>query len=214
MKKLLLMMMILFFSIDSPNAEHRFGVRYGGGLSSMFEQEISTPNKSSMVISALGGHYRIALNEMFSIQIEALLTGKGARFSNEDYLSTGGRRESIRLNYLEFPVLARFSIPVRDFRPQFFFGPSMSLLLSYMHVVEEQFQRVSTEFIGDMLPYDLGLTVGGALGVEAEAGIFMLEFRYTIGFTESPLSYLDNQQRTKNRVFHLLIAYDFKLSSE
>lgn len=101
----------------------------------------------------------------FSVQPELNFISKGASFK-----TTSGR-EKLNLNYLELPVLAKYS-----FGPVYLnAGPSLGLRLG-------QGDKEKATY-GAMKKLDFGLQMGGGVAIAAGLGKIILDARYVLGLT-------------------------------
>lgn len=101
----------------------------------------------------------------FSIQPELNFINKGTS------LKTSSKREKLNLNYLELPVLAKYS-----FGPVYLnAGPSLGLRLG-------QGSKEKAGY-GAMKKLDFGVQMGGGLAIPVGLGKVILDARYVLGLT-------------------------------
>lgn len=108
----------------------------GQDLANELEMEIGgswSSSKSSITGGGLGGFYTIQTSPTFGIQIEGQFIRRGTQLdlTGTDGFSTVTLETQFQLNYIEFPVLARFSpSPEAKFRATFMAGPVIGFLTS------------------------------------------------------------------------------------
>jgi hypothetical protein len=127
----------------------------------------------------------------FSVQPEINYISKGASYT------VLGKKSNYNLNYLELPVLAKYSIG-----PVFLnAGPSVGLLLGSSKKAES--------VMGDLKKIDLGLQLGGGFAVPmSEKGKLILDLRYGLGLSKISK---DQEADLKNRGFLISLGYALRL---
>ncbi|MBD3317012.1 MAG: outer membrane beta-barrel protein [Chitinivibrionales bacterium] len=171
----------------------------------------------------MGGLFvTLALSENFALQPEIMYQRNGKKFEG------GAMGETfdfdLHVDYLTFPILFKVMAPSPEmlFRPNFFFGPVVSVALAAR---AENVPELPSE-IGDMgllkrfrddediadhtRSLDLGVAIGAGIDAKAGPGHFTFEFRYSAGF----LDVFDddrNAEEIKNAAVAILAgyAYDF-----
>ncbi len=161
---------------------------------------------SKMGFSA-GGFITYSINDMFAIQPEVLFTMKGAKYEKELYGET--LKQTISLNYLEIPVLAKLSMPTQgSVKPNLFVGPSLAILLSAKVEWEYGVESDELDMKDDTKSIDLGLVFGGGVDFDLgpDKGKLSAEARYTLG-----LATVDDGEEVdmKNSVISLMVGYSF-----
>lgn len=127
----------------------------------------------------------LRLSDIFRFQPEILYTMKGARL--------GGNLSTVRIHYLEVPLLLKVSTSARD-RFHIFGGLNGAV-------------RLKTEgsvAIGLLKRYDLGFVVGMGL----DMSVFTIDSRFTFGVTSVSNSANGNFDR-KNSALLVLVGYYF-----
>lgn len=164
----------------------------------------------------------LALSENFALQPEIMYQRNGKQFE-------GGALGNVydfelHVDYLSFPILFKVMAPSPEmlFRPNFFFGPVVSVALDARaenvpdlppEIGELGFLKRfrEDENIGDHTrALDLGVVIGAGIDAKAGPGHFTFEFRYSTGF----LDVFDddrNAEEIKNAAVAILAgyAYDF-----
>lgn len=126
-----------------------------------------------------GGVYAVLpVAENLSFRPEVNFTMKGYRYSfyEDEILPNHKIYASLDLNYLDFPLLLQFAIPVQDgLVPEFIFGPVLSLNLA--GIARSRTGKVKTSYKADNIrKTDLGIIAGarirykGRLFVNVRAG--------------------------------------------
>ncbi|MFA5780064.1 MAG: porin family protein [Elusimicrobiota bacterium] len=206
MKKLLVIFVALFIVSSVIYAkEIKGGVKAGINIANWSGDDVEKEDKKSRVGIVAGGFVTIPLNDQFSLQPELLLSMKGVKyegsFMGESYEST------VKLTYIEIPVLAKLNIPSEgSVKPNVFLGPSIGMKASAKS--EFVFGGVSEESdLEDVKSLDLGLAIGGGVDIDAGAGKVTLDARYTMGLTSINDSADDLD--VKNSVIAIMAGYCF-----
>ncbi len=129
---------------------------------------------------SLGGYVGIPVTPMFAVQPEALFTMKG------DSESASGASGSVKLNYIEVPVLARISFMTdAAAHPAIYAGPSVGLNISAKAEGEDDTGSFEADIKDSVSPIDLGMVVGGGVTfpVGASKRNVGLDLRYTMGLS-------------------------------
>lgn len=169
-----------------------FGVKGGVNFSNATGDDIDDPDgRTSFHVGAL---VEFPMSEMFSIQAEALYSGKGVEFPLE---GSDGDNSELQLDYIDVPVLAKIYI-TRGLSIEA--GPQFSFL------VNEEFDLNPNSDDGDFdldeaETFDFGLAAG--LTFQTDMGLFA-SGRYTYG-----LSDVYSDFDAHNTVFQLGIGYKF-----
>jgi hypothetical protein len=199
-------------SVPAAHAEMAIGVKGGLSLSHVNADLFETDNRAGFV----GGVYgALGLSPNITVQPELLFVRKGAKLFNTDVrigpLDLGEFGATLDVDYLEVPVLLRFSMPTA--------GPvDMRLLAGPVAAFKVGEQLSTTGLIGYRLPTDqvkttdFGLAVGGAVGVRNGGLEVVAEGRYTFGLTNiSDLHILDLPigGDVKNGAFYATLGVEF-----
>ncbi len=125
----------------------------------------------------------------FSIQPELNYIGKGTRLKN------GNVKSDLDLNYLEIPVLAKYS-----FGPVYVnAGPSIGLLM-------DKESKVIKNYGEKLKKLDFGLQMGAGVAVPLGIGKVIVDARYNLGLSE-----IGKQTSIKNRGIMASIGYAIPL---
>ena len=133
-------------------------------------------------------------------------------------------KQIIQLDYLEIPILARYSIPLQDgLEVGLLAGPVPAFLLSEGFACGGDYNdfEIFDDFCDDPDVFEDDDTfesfdLGGALGLTVGAGPFSVDARYTRGFMDvinrdlfDDPDITDDQMDTRNSVFSITAAYRF-----
>ena len=125
----------------------------------------------------------------FSIQPELNFISKGAALKN-----VSGNKENFNLNYLELPVLAKYSFGIGYINA----GPSLGLRLGENDNVKN--------VLGGTKSLDFGLQMGAGLAIPAGSGKIIVDGRYNLG-----LSNIADNSKIKNRGVSFSLGYAIPL---
>ncbi len=179
-------------------------------------------SKKMRIGAAFGGFIEYSINDNFAIQPEFLYTMKGVKgeFEEEDPYTgeTVKVKGTIKLNYLEIPVLAKLSIPTQgSIKPVFLLGPALALKLSAKTKGEAKGETIdesgSEDISSDVKDFDFGVVVGAGVDYElASGGKVTVDGRYTLGLTNvSDIEGAEEDLDAKNAVISVMIGYLFPL---
>jgi hypothetical protein len=154
---------------------------------------------SSKIGLAGGGFVEFSFTESFSFQPELLFVMKGAKLD----LPTDAGTVTASINYLEFPLLARYNTSLSDTLDGFLLvGPSFGVKVGTNSEFDGSGGTVDLDLNPAIRSRDFGLAVGG--GIERDP--FFLEARYTFGLTDIATDIYDHEDTLKNRVFTAMIG--------
>lgn len=212
---------IVFVScLSSSYAQQRFsaGPRLGLNLSTLR----GDVNSYSMAPGLVAGGFLMysSLNH-FGISADLLYSQRGGKYSG---INTTNQPVEFtqKINYLEIPVALRYFLTLSgDFRPNIFFGPSLSIPLSARQVN----YKINNSSQGNVDNYnsfknpDLGLLAGFQLNFRGwgERQRFLIDARYTYGLgdvTSLPILGGAGNQRIYNSTITLTLGYGFGVGKE
>jgi hypothetical protein len=208
-----------------------YGIKVGANFANINEEGgfYGFEIKTGFIV---GGFYRFDLKGNLSIQPEVYFSMKGTKAAGEqtqfhygeDYtqISRSTWDFSMKLNYLEVPVLLKFRFPSkRKFKPNVFLGPYAAFKLSaevtgtlIFELTEEYGGEVHTEsrdYTGGLINHkrgiDFGIVIGAGFDIGMGSGSLVIDARYTLG-----LSNIDKALPGENNsVFTLMLGYSFNL---
>ena len=169
-----------------------FGVKGGVNFATITGDDIDSPDsRTSFHVGAL---VEFPMSEMFSIQAEALYSGKGFDF---DFAGGDGDKAELQLDYIDVPVLAKIYVTR---------GLSIEVGPQFSFLVNEEFDFNPNSDDGDIdmdeaESFDIGLAAG--LTFQTDMGLFATG-RYTYGLSEV---YKDAD--IHHSVFQIGIGYKF-----
>ena len=155
-----------------------------------------------------GGFLDVRVNDVFSIEPEVLYSQKGAEVQGTG--SNSDLEGSVRLDYIEVPLLLKFWVPVSNsgFRPFLFAGPAIGFEVNC--TLEGEILSATGSEDCDDTPLvktkstDFGGAIGG--GIEFLAGMqaVRVDARYTHGFTD--INDSGDAREIKNRAFAVTVG--------
>lgn len=176
-------------ALPAPSAAQDVAIKAGVNFATFAEEEDESQPGTRRGLTA-GLAVRVPVGGRFSIQLEGLLSDKGASF---DFGSD-------RLRYIEGPVLGRvdFSAPGASVRPFALTGVAPAFRLNAGATRAD-----GTSSLDRIRAFDIGWVAGAGF----EAGRILLEARYTRGLR--PLDTPDGHDHParRNRVFSVLAGY-------
>jgi len=173
-----------------------------------------------------GAFANYAFTKNFSVQPEFLYTMKGCE-GEIMFLPFGALKFTGEYNYLDIPILAKYSIPTESgFCTSFFIGPDVGILLSAdMKLEGEQFgQQVNGSFdMKDVMSSaDFGFVFGFGFAYGIGGGNILVDGRFNLGFAKiisggTASGHINGiaetqvleEEETKNIGFGLLFGYEF-----
>jgi hypothetical protein len=180
-----------------------FGVK--GGLSSATLNTIGDTSGVDLGHRqgfTVGGFVSFPLNGVLSLQPEVMYVPKGVPITRTDSSET----VTMRLSYLELPVLLRVAPRVRGpVRFDVFGGPAFSARLSARVRVEGAGSSNEGDIKDDVKSSEVGVAFGGAVYF----GRLLAEARYTMGLTSVAVDSAGMTETPKNRVFGFLFGVRF-----
>jgi len=155
----------------------------------------STFTGSTKSGAAFGGFVAFPMNDSFAVQPEVLWVQQGVN------LSDSANEYNARLDYLQIPVLARFSFPSQSWGRGFLLaGPTFGIRLSANVTQGALATQVEQDAKSLTKAGDMGLAFGGGVDV----GRFLAEARFTQGLTDVNTDAANLTQGVKNRAFTIM----------
>jgi outer membrane protein W len=201
-------------ALAQKGTEVTIGVMAGANYSKVSQDPASTDITFDYHTGLVaGGFVGIKVNDVFSVEPQALYSVKGTKANGTG--SNSSITGSVKLNYLEIPLLGKFWIPISnsEVKPFLFAGPEFEYLISCS--VEgtafsatnstdcntAQIKIKSTEF---------GATVGAGVEFMAGGQSVRVDGRYTHGLTNISDNASD-KSTIKNRSFMATVGVGFPL---
>jgi hypothetical protein len=154
---------------------------------------------------AAGAVVEIGLSRRLSLQLEPMYMQKGERIDIHDFLGEDVSA-SLRLSYVELPVLLKLSRSTGRVRPYVIAGPSVGYRTGV---------RLKDEITGEdedpadadenLRKWDFGVAAGGGLTVPVGRAAAFVEGRYTWGLVN--LDKEDQELTLKNRGIQVLAGF-------
>jgi len=233
-KLILLVIITVLLMVGSVQAQEKPGNRagffvglnfanQGGDMDSMgqmladeLEAEFGgswSSTKSANMGLGLGGFYTIQTSPTFGVQIEGQYIRRGTKLDLKGSAgSTSVTLETeFQLNYLEIPILARFSpSPEAKFRAVFMAGPVIGFKTGANLEMSFQGESESENISDGYKSTTLGLL--GSLGFSAQVGqtsFLTAQARYYLGMT-NPID--DPELEAKSGDFGIFVGMEFLLN--
>lgn len=175
-----------------------------GGLVSA---TVDSSGVDARTTAAIGLFVRFRIGEHLSIQPEALYLRKGY-----DATVDGGGHV-FEVDYVQFPVLLQYHVPLRPrLAARVFGGPALGLETNCRFEGTPMPSRACNEFIdfGDEVATrsaDFGLVLGAGIDVATAGVVLTLDGRYDFGFTDI----IEGSGELRNRSWELLAGVGVKL---
>jgi len=184
MRKFLILLMTLEFSIPAGDvsAQHRIGAVGGLSLSKIAVEnaDVDFGRRSGL---GVGGIIDLALGEHVALRLEPMYLQKGVMLDApvNPYGEVDGE---LRLSYLEFPVFIMTSISDAIVRLYVLFGPTFGFLLS-SRVEGTAGDQAVDEDVGEVTSnLDVGLGFGGGVNFLLGDYSLFVEGRYVAGLKD------------------------------
>jgi hypothetical protein len=126
---------------------------------------------------------------------------KGVKLSE-----AAGGTLSVRLRYLEFPMLVRYDVPAGARTVYFLFGPTFGVKAGTSAVFAGQSQTTDQNIDSSIRSFDAGLAFGGGITY----GRYLFEGRYTQGLRDAGADAFPHADSLRNRVFEILVGVRIK----
>jgi len=137
--------------------------------------------KSSRTGFKFGAMAEIGFTPMIAIQIEPMfVTGAGSQ------ASTANGQETIKLSFIEIPILLKFKIPISGpVTPYIFAGPNFVFISSANDLTEPKGQASTETDLKDYTSsFNFALDFGAGAGFKiAPLTVIMLDIRYSLGLS-------------------------------
>jgi hypothetical protein len=147
-----------------------------------------------------GGFMTYSINDLFAIQPELFFSAKG---SKRDV--TGGTA-SVKLNYLEIPVLFRVQLAGgTKFKPNFYAGPEIGFLLTAKY---SPASGSDMDVKNDYKSTDFGLIGGVGAEYPIGSGKLLIDIRYDAGLSKV-VKLTSVPDQIKNSAITFLAGYGF-----
>jgi opacity protein-like surface antigen len=182
------------------------GVKGGINIASAAGHRLETKSHTGY---SLGGFFGYRQYKTLGLQMELLLASKGYEIPKTiSYDSSGNpagtAKVTVMIDYLEVPILAKFSLPLNGKAiPYLVAGPYAALSMREKLRVQDTAATLVTD-LGNSEKNDVGLIFGAGVDLKAGNGKIFFETRYEIGF----LPVIKNEHH-KNRVWSFQTGYSW-----
>jgi hypothetical protein len=176
-----------------------FGARAGINIAeASFDSDADSPDTSARIGIVSGGFVTIPLVSWLELQPEALYSQKGAGFNEE------GIDSSVRLDYVEFPILARVSRRGSGLQYYIAGGPSFAVRVRARARADFSGATEEIDISDEVETTDFGVAFGGGI----ELGRLVVDARYTFGLKDVDKDDTD-AVRVANRAFSFTAGVRF-----
>ncbi len=195
---------ILVFAVSAFAETVTFGVKAGPSLNRMSGKYsyYSSMSEDYYTGWTIGGYARLPLRDFLNLHFELCYSRKGQIFSLINVCNQTIDHYSIRIDYLELPILAYLELPEKHgLKPCFSFGPAFDIRLATGHgktVPSSSGYLEHPEYWVDKA--DLGLIFGPGVNFRG----VLLELRYNYCFAGNRF-----EHTLKNRSLAFLAGYEF-----
>lgn len=175
------------------------GIKAGVNVADFYGTDIDEIDQDSKTGVILGSFVTYNLNPLFALQPELLISMKGTTRKATSF----NREEIYNLFYLEFPLLAKLTVPtVSAASPNLYLGPSFAVKLS-----DDLEVNGTTVNDANVKSSDFGLIMGGGIDYQIGYNKLIFELRYSLG-----LQKIDDSEASrdwKNRTVSVMMGYAF-----
>ena len=179
------------------------GVKIGVNVATFsFDEDDFGLEGSSKTGLMAGAFIRRQISEGFGLQIEGLITQKGAKLDDTFF----DDEFDITINYLEIPVLARYEMPFGTGDTSFhvYGGPAFALKISDHQELDGD--EIEEDFEQDLKGADVGLAIGAGV----DFNMWVVDVRYTFGLMNINDDPGADDFPVRNRVFTVGVGYRFR----
>jgi len=187
------------------------GVNYSTVNQDPQSSEVTFSYKAGLVA---GGFLGYQVTDAFSIEPQVLYSQKGSNVKGTGVNSS--LEGSIKIGYIEVPVLAKFWFPMSgsQMKPFVFVGPEVEFKVSCtadgaILAVTGSADCDNTGSEVKLKSTDFGVTAGAGIGFNAGGQDLRLDARYTLGL--SNINDSGDNRDIKNRAFAVTIGLGFPL---
>jgi hypothetical protein len=161
---------------------------------------VDTSSKTGLVA---GGFVQFAFSERLSFQPELLFVMKGVKL---DEVANGGT-VTAKVNYLEFPLLARYGAAVGNgLNAYALVGPTFAIKAGTSAHVDAPNKTVDVDIDSAVRSFEAGLAFGGGL----ERGRYLLEARFTLGLSDVANDTVPHVDALRNRTIGIMAGIRFR----
>jgi opacity protein-like surface antigen len=214
MKKILFSAILLATGFVNAQ-EIKFGAKLGLNVSN-FSGDVT--DSKSLIGAQIGGFAEIAISDKFAIQPELLFSMQGAKtnYSETDVDYSYSEASKTKLNYLNIPVLAKYSLSEKF---SILAGPQFGILMSAKEDfdVSETISGVTDSYSESVDAKDFYKTLALSFNLGATYSItenIFVDARYNLGLSSISKDFTDEfgdsfSSDIKNNVIQFSVGYKF-----
>lgn len=193
---------LVFGPVAARSEVTGFGIKAGVAMSNIFGRDVYDQRFRAGFTYGIFMTYGIG--RTFAVQPELLFVMKGSKYVNGR--GSDAYRETMNLEYVELPILAKFYLPFsRAFRIHVFAGPAPALNIRAR--VDARFAgEFQEETLDNVMGFDIGLAAGAGIEVPVGRGRITFDARYTAGLTTLSK---ESDDDIRNGAVSLLFGYMF-----
>jgi opacity protein-like surface antigen len=214
MKKILFSAILLATGFVNAQ-EIKFGAKLGLNVSN-FSGDVT--DSKSLIGAQIGGFAEIAISDKFAIQPELLFSMQGAKtnYSETDVDYSYSEASKTKLNYLNIPVLAKYSLSEKF---SILAGPQFGILMSAKEDfdISETISGVTDSYSESVDAKDFYKTLALSFNLGATYSItenIFVDARYNLGLSSISKDFTDEfgdsfSSDIKNNVIQFSVGYKF-----
>jgi hypothetical protein len=194
--------------LDAQEGRFSLGALAGADVADQAGEDAFAPHDRIGFIGGATSVFR--LSGRWSVQLDALYVQKGGRENNDS--DPSDPENVFHVDYLEIPLLLKFSFSESGTRPAIYVGPSLDFELSCSYDVYPDGESRPAECADTGLqtkPVDFGITFGLDVEVPLGSGWLVVDGRGVVA-----LDSLDDSEASldyRNRILALMVGYRFTL---
>jgi hypothetical protein len=184
------------------------GLLAGANVADQAGQDVFAPHDRIGFMGGVSGDFRFS--DRWAVQIDGLFTEKGGRENNN--ANPDDPEDVLALQYLEFPILLKFSLATSGARPELFVGPSFAYELGCTFDVfpDGTSNPVDCAEAGlETRSLDVGIAFGADVEIPLGSGHLIIDGRGVVGLSSFDDS--DAGLDYRNRILALTAGYRFSL---
>jgi len=195
---------LVVVSAAAAQGKANFGILAGAVFAKVGGADTKDFDVKNRVGLAAGGFVTLGVSPNFAIEPEVLFAMKGAKETQS------GITGSVRISYIEIPVLAKIRIPAKSgglVSPHFYAGPYLGIKSG----CSVKFTDGTTTVSGSCKSQDVNLKgsdFGATFGVGVDVNRAIIDVRYDLGL--SKISDETTNNDVKNRALFLLAGWTFR----
>jgi hypothetical protein len=182
------------------------GVKAGVNFARIDASDPAFDDLGTKIGLAVGAFVELGVNDVFSVQPEVLFSQKGAKGT---LMFDEAVDVTFTADYVEIPILMKFTFGSGRVRPFVFTGPVPALNTGAKVRFEALGEAQEEDLSEDVKTADFGWAFGGGF----KAGGFSVDARYTLGLTNfNEPTFDDADDDIKNHAFSVLAGFGWSRS--